>query len=109
VVDAAERVLGYSLLVRPTASQPPTPPRDGAEELALLVDVLNRFGVEQSLTDKLGFLKLSSGCLASELMDLLPRERFVIEISAPPAEAAHAGAAQGAARPGPALCLPLPR
>ena len=88
VVDAAERVLGYSLLVRPTASQPPTPPRDGAEELALLVDVLNRFGVEQSLTDKLGFLKLSSGCLASELMDLLPRERFVIEISAPPAEAA---------------------
>ena len=83
VVDGAERVLGYSLLVRPTASHLPAPPRDGAEELTLLVDVLNRFGVEQSLGDKLGFLKLSVGCLASELMELLPRERFVIEIPEP--------------------------
>lgn len=85
VFDATERVVGYELLVRPGGMVPPAPPRDPDEEISLLVDTLTRFGVEQALGDKMGFLRLGLPALFSDLVELIPRQRFVLEYTLPEA------------------------
>lgn len=83
VFDGTERVVGYELRVRPGGMLPPAPPRGPDEEINLLVDTLNRFGVEQALGDRLGFLRLGLPALLSDLVELIPPQRFVLEYTLP--------------------------
>lgn len=82
IFDAAERVMGYELLLRPSAVATPRPPAKGEEEVSLVLDTLTRFGVERALGDRIGFLRLSPEALASDLVELIPKTRFVLEYAA---------------------------
>lgn len=79
IFDASERVTGYELLFRASGLVPERTPRSIGEGANLLVNTLNRFGVAHALGDKSGYLQLDADTLASDLIELLPRERFVLE------------------------------
>jgi EAL and modified HD-GYP domain-containing signal transduction protein len=79
IFDGTERVVGFELLVRQSGLTPERIPNSVGEGAALLINTLNRFGVAQALGDKLGFLQLGEGTLNSDLVELLPKERFVLE------------------------------
>ncbi|MEO1766104.1 EAL and HDOD domain-containing protein [Thiobacter aerophilum] len=83
IIDVTQRVVGYALLVRAGGLLPPGKPRHAAEEINLVLDTLNRFGVEQALGEKQGFLRLGVPCLLSDLVEVIPRQRFVLEYGAP--------------------------
>lgn len=79
IFEATERVVGYELLFRPSGLLPEKAPNSIGEGANLLVNALNRFGVAQALGEKTGFLQLGADTLASDLIELLPKERFVLE------------------------------
>jgi len=79
VFDGTERVIGYELMFRPSGLTPERPPASISEDASLLISALNRFGVAQALGDKTGFLQLGENTLASDLVELLPKDRFVLE------------------------------
>lgn len=79
IFDGTERVVAFELLVRQSGLMPERIPNSVGEGAALLINTLNRFGVAQALGDKLGFLQLGEGTLNSDLVELLPKERFVLE------------------------------
>jgi EAL and modified HD-GYP domain-containing signal transduction protein len=79
IFDATEKVVGFELLVRRSGVIPAAPATSVTDGAGLAVDILNRFGAAQALGDKLGFLQLGEGMLDSDLVELLPRERFVLE------------------------------
>lgn len=79
VFDAAERVAGYELLLRPSPWAPARPAENLGEEIVLLLDALGRFGLERALGDRLGFMRLGRAALMSDLVELIPGSRFVLE------------------------------
>ncbi len=79
IFDASERVAGYHLLFRNSGLTPEKAPDSSSEAANLLVNILNRFGVAQALGDKRAFLQVDADMLASDLIELVPRERFVLE------------------------------
>ena len=79
VFDATERVVGYELLFRPSGLLPERVAGSISDGANLLVNTLNRFGVAQALGEKTGFLRLDKDTLSSDLIELLPKERFVLE------------------------------
>ena len=79
IFDATERVIGFELLFRQSGLVPEKVPESVGEGAALLINTLNRFGVTRALGDKVGFLRLGEGTLGSDLVELLPKERFVLE------------------------------
>jgi EAL and modified HD-GYP domain-containing signal transduction protein len=79
VCNATERVVGFELMVRPSGLLPERIPGSESEGSELLINALNRFGVARALGDKLGFMQLGAGTLESDLVELLPQDRFVLE------------------------------
>ena len=79
IFDATERVIGYELLFRQSGMVPEKIPGSISEGAELLINTLNRFGVAHALGDKLGFVQLGEGTLNSDLVELLPKESFVLE------------------------------
>jgi EAL and modified HD-GYP domain-containing signal transduction protein len=79
IFDASERVTGYELLFRSSGLTPERTPASIGEAANLLMNVLSRFGVAQALGDRKGFLQLGADVLASDLIELVPQERFVLE------------------------------
>jgi len=79
IFDAHETVLGFELLFRKSGLVPEMAPNSIGDAASLLVNTLNRFGVSQALGDKTGFLQLGDSALDSDLVELLPKDRVVLE------------------------------
>jgi len=93
IFDATEKVGAFQLLVRKTGLMPEAPP-DSAESTArLIVTTLNTFGAAEALGDRLAWVSMPDQSLNSDIIELLPKPRFVLEYPA-----AYLASAKEAAR-----------
>ena len=82
IFDATEKVRAFQLLVRKTGLTPESAP-DSAESAArLIVTTLNTFGVAEALGDRLAWVSMPDQSLNSDIVDLLPKPRFILEYPA---------------------------
>ena len=82
IFDATEKVRAFQLLVRKTGLTPEVAP-DSAESAArLIVTTLNTFGVAEALGDRLAWVSMPDQSLNSDIVDLLPKPRFILEYPA---------------------------
>lgn len=81
VIDDQQRIVGYELLYRNAASATQANFDDEAVAGAeVLSNLLTHLGFEPVLGENLAFLNVSAAMLDSELLDLLPSSRVVLEI-----------------------------
>ena len=82
IFDATEKVRAFQLLVRKTGLTPEAAP-DSAESAArLIVTTLNIFGAAEALGDRLGWISMPDQSLNSDIVDMLPKPRFILEYPA---------------------------
>ena len=82
IFDATKKVRAFQLLVRKTGLTPEVAP-DSAESAArLIVTTLNTFGVAEALGDRLAWVSMPDQSLNSDIVDLLPKPRFILEYPA---------------------------
>lgn len=79
IMDHTEKVRGYELMVRASAMDAETLPATTQESTRLLLDTLNNFGVATAIGDRLAFVVTPPAVLESSVLDLLPKQRFVLE------------------------------
>ncbi len=81
ILDRNQQIVAYELLFR-ASSQAAT--ADVTDDLAasarVIVQAFGELGMENVLSQKLGFINVSADLLMSELVELLPRERVVLEL-----------------------------
>lgn len=81
VIDGQRRILGYELLYRHAAGATRADFDNEAQAGAeVLSNLLTHLGFESVLGENLAFLNVSFSILESELLDLLPPSRVVLEI-----------------------------
>lgn len=82
VMDHTEKVRGFELMIRAGANAVESAPANSEESAKLLLDTVNNFGVTTAIGDRLAFVATPPGVLESSVLDLLPKERFVLEYPA---------------------------
>ncbi len=82
IFNPDEKVQAYQLLVRSDGLQPAQVPASAEDATQLMIDTLYTFGVATALGERSGFITLPEKSLLSDLIELLPRERFVLEYPA---------------------------
>lgn len=81
IFDSTEKVIGYQLLPQQIQNAPEITPPNGLRASAHLLDnAFNHFGLQQILGDRLAFIPISSEALASDILELLPPEKVVLDI-----------------------------
>jgi len=82
IFDASEKVRAYQLLVRKTGLTPETTPESAESAARLIVNTLNTFGAAEAMGDRLAWVTLPAQSLDSDIVDLLPKAKFILEYPA---------------------------
>jgi len=81
IVDTNQFVHGYELLFRDDKYNNMANIKDGFGSIAVtLVNIFERFGIDVLLHNSLGFLNTNRYFLLSDYVELIPKEKFVLEI-----------------------------
>lgn len=90
ILDQKQQIMGYELLFRHNAAAVGAVIEDDLKACArVLVNTLSDMGAQWLLGDKLAFINVNEEMLHSDLLELLPPKRTVLEIleTVPPSEA----------------------
>lgn len=82
ICDATEKVRAFQLLVRKTGLTPEAAPESAESAARLIVNTLNTFGVAEAMGDKLAWVTLPDQSLDSDIVELLPKAKFILEYPA---------------------------
>jgi EAL and modified HD-GYP domain-containing signal transduction protein len=81
ILDRQQRLVAYELLFRCSRMPRGGEILDGVMATSrVLVNTLNHLGLDKVLGDKKAFINVSAEFLANDVIELLPRERVVLEI-----------------------------
>jgi c-di-GMP phosphodiesterase len=81
ILDAQQKIVAYELLFRHSASAKVAVIEDDLKDCArVLVNTMSDMGAQWLLGDKLAFINVSEELLHSELLELLPPQRTVLEV-----------------------------
>lgn len=81
ILNSDQKLVAYELLFRASGMAGSAGVIDGVHATSrLLINTFNNFGVEKVLGNKKAFINVSAPLLKSDLLELLPPERVVIEI-----------------------------
>jgi EAL and modified HD-GYP domain-containing signal transduction protein len=82
ILDRDQRIVAYELLFRTanTASVTVTVTDDMQATASVILHAFSEMGVQTVLGTQLGFINVSADMLLSDLVELLPRERVVLEL-----------------------------
>lgn len=80
ILDRKERLVAYELLFRSGATNRAVVASDVAATATVLNHVFADFGLEASLGDCDGFVNLDANMRMSDVLEMLPREKFVLEV-----------------------------
>ena len=82
ICDATQKVRAYQLLMRATGLAPTHAPETAASAAHLIVNTLNTFGVADAVGDRLAWVALPEQSLDSDIVELLPKTKFILEYPA---------------------------
>lgn len=82
IFDATEKVRAFQLLVRKTGLTPEAAPETAESAAKLIVNTLNTFGAAEAMGDRLAWVSLPNQSLDSDIIELLPKTKFILEYSA---------------------------
>ncbi|MBI5752585.1 MAG: HDOD domain-containing protein [Hydrogenophilales bacterium] len=82
IFDATEKVRALQLLVRKTGLTPEAAPESAESAARLIVNTLNTFGAAEAMGDKLAWVTLPEQSLDSDIVELLPKAKFILEYPA---------------------------
>lgn len=82
IFDASEKVHAFQLLVRKNGFALESAPDSVESAARLIVTTLNTFGAAEAVGDCLAWVSLPDQLLDSDLVDLLPKPRFILEYPA---------------------------
>ncbi|GAB1412455.1 hypothetical protein MASR1M97_11910 [Candidatus Desulfobacillus denitrificans] len=80
ILDREQQLYAYELLFRSGAQNRAQVTDDLAATATVLSHVFSELGLEAALGPYLGFVNLDARMLASDAIELLPREKFVLEV-----------------------------
>lgn len=80
ILDSQQRLFGYELLFRASEDNRADITDDLAATSALISHVFAEFGVEQVLGPYLGFINADARMFHSDLIELLPHDKMVLEV-----------------------------
>ncbi len=80
ILDRYQRLYAYELLFRRGTQNSAEVTDDLAATATVLSHVFSELGLEAALGPYLGFVNLDARMLASDAIELLPREKFVLEV-----------------------------
>jgi len=80
ILDRGERLAAYELLFRSSRTGPARIDDPALATARVMLGALSGFGAEELLGDRRGFINVDRELLMSESLELVPRERCVIEL-----------------------------
>jgi EAL and modified HD-GYP domain-containing signal transduction protein len=81
ILNSEQKIFAYELLFRSSAGARAAGVLDGDQATSrLLINTFNNFGVERVLGDKKAFINVTAGLLESDLLELLPADKVVLEV-----------------------------
>ena len=80
ILDVRRRVVGYELLFRSGRHLKAGVTDDVLATSTVIVQTLGMFGIEAALGKQTGFINVSHDVLMSDVVELLPRKRVVLEL-----------------------------
>lgn len=81
ILDAKQQIIAYELLFRHSASAQQAVIEDDLKDCArVLINTMSDMGAQWLLGDKLAFINVGEELLHSELLELLPAQRTVLEV-----------------------------
>jgi EAL and modified HD-GYP domain-containing signal transduction protein len=80
ILDREQQLYAYELLFRSGTQNRAEVTDDLAATATVLSHVFTELGLETALGPYLGFVNLDARMLASDMLELLPREKFVLEV-----------------------------
>jgi len=80
ILDRGQQMYAYELLFRQGQQNSANVSDDRAATATVLSHVFSELGVEAALGPYLGFVNLDASMLLSDTLELLPREKFVLEV-----------------------------
>lgn len=80
ILNGQQKTIGYELLFRTKGQDSNTSIDDLSATSGVIVNLLSQFGIDQILSNKLGFLNIAASSLMSDTIELLPAKRIVLEI-----------------------------
>jgi EAL and modified HD-GYP domain-containing signal transduction protein len=80
IVGRQQELVAYELLFRSSQRNAATVTDDVAASATVMQHAFSSLGLESVLEDKLGFINLSAELLMSDVIEVLPRDRVVLEI-----------------------------
>lgn len=92
IFDATQKVRAYQLLMRASGLAPTHAPQTAASAAQLIVNTLNTFGVAEAVGDRLAWVALPEQSLDSDIVELLPKTKFILEYPAAYLNSANASA-----------------
>ncbi|MDK2792732.1 MAG: hypothetical protein PWQ25_1595 [Deferribacteres bacterium] len=81
IVDSSQSIYGYEMLFRDDKYNNIAKIEDAFQSIAMtLINIFERFGVESLLNNATGFINVNRDFLLSEFVELIPKDKFVLEI-----------------------------
>lgn len=80
ILDRNERIVAYELLFRSTLGNDANVADDMLASAQVITQAFTNLGVARVLGDKPGFINVSGDLLLSDMIELLPRDKVVIEL-----------------------------
>jgi c-di-GMP-related signal transduction protein len=80
ILDRDQRIVAYELLFRTANTASVTVTDDMQATASVILHAFSEMGVQTVLGTQLGFINVSADMLLSDLVELLPRERVVLEL-----------------------------
>ena len=81
ILNSEQKLIAYELLFRSSAQAGSAGVTDDVQATSrLLINTFNNFGVERVLGNKKAFINVSAGLLESDVLELLPADKVVLEI-----------------------------
>jgi EAL and modified HD-GYP domain-containing signal transduction protein len=80
ILNGKQKTISYELLFRAKGENSNTNLDDLSAASRVIVNLLSQFGIQQILSNKLGFLNIAASSLMIDTIELLPAERMVLEI-----------------------------
>ncbi|MBT9612257.1 MAG: HDOD domain-containing protein [Burkholderiales bacterium] len=78
IFDTTEKVRAFQLLVRKSGLIPEAAPETAVSNARLIVNTLNTFGVAEAMGDRLAWVTFPQQSLDSDIVELLPRDKFIL-------------------------------
>lgn len=78
IFDATEKVRAFQLLIRESGFLPEAAPACGESAARLIVNTLNTFGAAEAMGDRLAWVSLPAQSLDSDIVELLPKTKFIL-------------------------------